>query len=174
MKLSIVTTLYCSAPYIAEYVERMSAAAQKIAKDDYEIVVVNDGSPDDAVEIPVDMQAGDVLFFNGQIVHGSLPNTTTDRFRRSLIGDGRNDAQEEPGDVSEGFGAELLAGDAEVGVRDLVGEGEKVEKVVDPVSGLAGFECVDGGETFVGYEGSQLPLLAGGQADARTVPGWIL
>ena len=42
--------------------------------------------PDDAVEIPVDMQAGDVLFFNGQIVHGSLPNTTTDRFRRSLIG----------------------------------------------------------------------------------------
>jgi phytanoyl-CoA hydroxylase len=32
------------------------------------------------------MQPGDVLFFNGQLVHGSLPNTTTDRFRRSLIG----------------------------------------------------------------------------------------
>ena len=35
---------------------------------------------------PVIMDAGDVLFFNGSLVHGSLPNTTTDRFRRSLIG----------------------------------------------------------------------------------------
>jgi ectoine hydroxylase-related dioxygenase (phytanoyl-CoA dioxygenase family) len=31
------------------------------------------------------MQPGDVLFFHGSLVHGSLPNTTTDRFRRSLI-----------------------------------------------------------------------------------------
>ena len=35
---------------------------------------------------PIIMQAGDVLFFNGQLIHGSLPNTSTDRFRRSLIG----------------------------------------------------------------------------------------
>jgi ectoine hydroxylase-related dioxygenase (phytanoyl-CoA dioxygenase family) len=35
---------------------------------------------------PVIMKAGDVLFFNGQLVHGSYPNITTDRFRRSLIG----------------------------------------------------------------------------------------
>ncbi len=35
---------------------------------------------------PAIMKAGDVLFFNGQIVHGSYQNTTTDRFRRSLIG----------------------------------------------------------------------------------------
>ncbi|MEV5583070.1 phytanoyl-CoA dioxygenase family protein [Streptomyces parvus] len=31
------------------------------------------------------MRPGDVLFFHGSLVHGSLPNTTTDRFRRSLI-----------------------------------------------------------------------------------------
>jgi ectoine hydroxylase-related dioxygenase (phytanoyl-CoA dioxygenase family) len=36
--------------------------------------------------VPVVMQPGDVLFFNGQIVHGSFPNTTADRFRRALIG----------------------------------------------------------------------------------------
>lgn len=36
--------------------------------------------------VPVIMAAGDVLFFNGQLVHGSFPNTSTDRFRRSLIG----------------------------------------------------------------------------------------
>ena len=34
---------------------------------------------------PVLMAAGDVLFFNGSIVHGSFPNTTQDRFRRSLV-----------------------------------------------------------------------------------------
>ena len=36
-----------------------------------------------AVNVP--MKAGDVLFFNGQLVHGSLPNQTANRFRRSLI-----------------------------------------------------------------------------------------
>jgi ectoine hydroxylase-related dioxygenase (phytanoyl-CoA dioxygenase family) len=35
---------------------------------------------------PVPMAAGDVLFFNGALVHGSYPNTTPDRFRRALIG----------------------------------------------------------------------------------------
>jgi ectoine hydroxylase-related dioxygenase (phytanoyl-CoA dioxygenase family) len=34
----------------------------------------------------VEMEPGDVLFFNGALVHGSYPNTTTDRFRRALIG----------------------------------------------------------------------------------------
>ena len=35
---------------------------------------------------PVPMAAGDVLFFNGSLIHGSFPNTTSDRFRRALIG----------------------------------------------------------------------------------------
>lgn len=35
---------------------------------------------------PVIMKAGDVLFFNGQLIHGSYPNTSSNRFRRSLIG----------------------------------------------------------------------------------------
>lgn len=42
--------------------------------------------PEGAEVRPVIMQPGDVLFFNGSMVHGSFPNTTTDRFRRSLIG----------------------------------------------------------------------------------------
>ncbi len=36
--------------------------------------------------IPMVMAPGDLLFFNGQIIHGSLPNTTGDRFRRTLVG----------------------------------------------------------------------------------------
>ena len=36
--------------------------------------------------VPVLMKAGDVLFFNGSLVHGSYPNNSKDRFRRALIG----------------------------------------------------------------------------------------
>ncbi|MBX3051565.1 MAG: phytanoyl-CoA dioxygenase family protein [Caldilineaceae bacterium] len=42
--------------------------------------------PDGMQAEPVLMKAGDVLFFNGQLVHGSFPNTSQGRFRRSLIG----------------------------------------------------------------------------------------
>lgn len=41
--------------------------------------------PPGLAPVPVDMSPGDVLFFNGSLVHGSGPNTTTDRFRRSFI-----------------------------------------------------------------------------------------
>jgi phytanoyl-CoA hydroxylase len=33
----------------------------------------------------VRLKAGDVMFFNGSVVHGSYPNTSKTRFRRSLI-----------------------------------------------------------------------------------------
>lgn len=36
--------------------------------------------------VPVDLASGDVLFFNGSIVHGSYPNTSSTRFRRAYIG----------------------------------------------------------------------------------------
>jgi phytanoyl-CoA hydroxylase len=35
--------------------------------------------------VPVNLKAGDVLFFNGSVIHGSYPNTSKTRFRRSLI-----------------------------------------------------------------------------------------
>jgi phytanoyl-CoA hydroxylase len=41
--------------------------------------------PGDAELAPVIMEPGDVLFFNGSLVHGSKPNRS-DRFRRSLVG----------------------------------------------------------------------------------------
>jgi ectoine hydroxylase-related dioxygenase (phytanoyl-CoA dioxygenase family) len=42
--------------------------------------------PEGVASVPVVMEAGDVLFFNGALVHGSGPNATSDRFRRALIG----------------------------------------------------------------------------------------
>jgi ectoine hydroxylase-related dioxygenase (phytanoyl-CoA dioxygenase family) len=41
--------------------------------------------PEGLEELPVILKAGDVLFFNGSVIHGSYPNSSTDRFRRSLI-----------------------------------------------------------------------------------------
>lgn len=51
MKLSIVGTLFRSAPYIEEFVQRAAAAARQIAGEDFEIVLVNDGSPDDSLDL---------------------------------------------------------------------------------------------------------------------------
>lgn len=41
--------------------------------------------PDSAEETPLLMDAGDVVFFHGKIVHGSYANRTADRWRRSFI-----------------------------------------------------------------------------------------
>lgn len=49
MKLSIVTTLYQSELYIAEFHSRATEVAQTFAAEDYEIIFVNDGSPDDSL-----------------------------------------------------------------------------------------------------------------------------
>ncbi len=50
MKLSIVTTLYKSEPFLERFVDRVNKAVQELAIEDYEIVAVNDGSPDDSVK----------------------------------------------------------------------------------------------------------------------------
>ena len=49
MKLSIVTTLYQSALTIDEFYRRALAAAELIT-DDIELVMVNDGSPDESLD----------------------------------------------------------------------------------------------------------------------------
>ncbi|MGZ4994181.1 MAG: glycosyltransferase family 2 protein [Methylobacter sp.] len=50
MKLSIVTTLYCSSRYIEEFHKRITAEANKVT-DSYEIIFVNDGSSDDSLSV---------------------------------------------------------------------------------------------------------------------------
>ena len=41
--------------------------------------------PPDLEARPLPMAAGDVLFFGGNLIHGSYPNRSADRFRRSFI-----------------------------------------------------------------------------------------
>ena len=50
MDLSIVATMYRSAAYLCEFHDRASAAAKALTQD-YEIILVNDGSPDDALNV---------------------------------------------------------------------------------------------------------------------------
>jgi putative glycosyltransferase len=58
LRLSIVTTLFSSAPHLEEFYRRMTGEAGKIGPD-YEIIFVNDGSPDNSLEIAVGLQARD-------------------------------------------------------------------------------------------------------------------
>ncbi len=53
MRLSIVATLYRSARHLDEFCRRAETAARHIAGEDYEIVLVNDGSPDESLECAV-------------------------------------------------------------------------------------------------------------------------
>jgi putative glycosyltransferase len=59
MKLSIVTTLYKSAPFVQEFYIRAARAAAALT-DDYELLFVNDGSPDDACEQAIALHRQDL------------------------------------------------------------------------------------------------------------------
>ncbi len=43
------------------------------------------GVPAGLEAVPARMKAGDVLFFGGETIHGSTPNSSKDRFRRAFI-----------------------------------------------------------------------------------------
>jgi len=58
MDLSIVTTLYYSAPYIEEFYQRASAATKQITSN-YELIFVDDGSPDNSLEIALSLYKRD-------------------------------------------------------------------------------------------------------------------
>lgn len=59
MKLSIVSTLYHSAPYVQVFHARASRAAKQLAGDEYEIILVNDGSPDNSLDLAVEVARHD-------------------------------------------------------------------------------------------------------------------
>lgn len=58
MDLSIVTTAFCSAPHLDEFYRRSRATAEKITGN-FEIIIVNDGSPDNSLEIALSIFQSD-------------------------------------------------------------------------------------------------------------------
>lgn len=59
MKLSVVATLYQSAAYVTEFHQRVTDAARQLAGDSYEIILVNDGSPDNSLNLAVQLTEAD-------------------------------------------------------------------------------------------------------------------
>ncbi len=58
MQLSIIATMYNSRPYIKEFHERISRTAQLITTD-YELILVDDGSPDTSLSEALELQKTD-------------------------------------------------------------------------------------------------------------------
>lgn len=59
MKLSIVTTLYQSSAYINEFYQRSRLVAHQLVGDEYEIIFVNDGSPDNSLAVAAQLTEHD-------------------------------------------------------------------------------------------------------------------
>lgn len=98
---------------------------------------------------PVRMAAGDVMFFNGSIVHGSFPNTTTDRFRRSLIGH-----------YVEGMADEVAKGYQPLWRMD----GSRLEIDSSEIEGsVCGVWVEKGGEPAIEMVGQELLVRRGGE-----------
>jgi putative glycosyltransferase len=57
-KISVVTSLYRSSTFIVEFFQRMRAAVEKVTHD-AEFIFVNDGSPDDSLEVVLELAKTD-------------------------------------------------------------------------------------------------------------------
>jgi len=58
MKVSVVTTMYRSRSFLAEFYRRALEAVNKLGLT-YEFIFVNDGSPDDSLAVALDIQKSD-------------------------------------------------------------------------------------------------------------------
>lgn len=59
LRLSIVSTLYRSEPYLKEFCARSVAAARSLVGEDFEVILVNDGSPDRSLDLAIDAVKSD-------------------------------------------------------------------------------------------------------------------
>jgi putative glycosyltransferase len=119
MDLSIVSSLYHSAPYLREFHRRASAAAQRLGLD-YEIVLVNDGSPDQSLAIALELQREDprliVIDLSRNFGHYKALMTGLMHTRGDRVFMLDSDLEEDPefllslSEVMDGTGADLVYG----------------------------------------------------------------
>jgi len=116
MTLSIVTTLYNSALYVEEFYVRVCSVAEQITKD-YEIILVNDGSPDNSLEIVLSIYDKDprvrVIDLSRNFGHHKAMMTGLIHARGKLVFLLDSDLEEEP-ELLEQFYQVLKAKDADV------------------------------------------------------------
>lgn len=123
MKLSIVSTLYQSAPYILEFHQRASGAARNLVGEAFEIVLVNDGSPDSSLDLAVELSKSNshviVVDLSRNFGHhkAMMTGLTHARGERVFLID--SDLEEEP-EWLEVFYQQMMADESDVvfGVQD--------------------------------------------------------
>jgi putative glycosyltransferase len=142
MKLSIVSTLYRSAATIEEFYLRAVAAAEKIT-DDIELVLVNDGSPDDSLTRARALYAADprvvVVDLARNFGHHKAMMTGLAHARGDLVFLLDSDLEEEP-ELLAPFYQRLKSGDCDVvyGVQD-----RRRGALFDRTAGALFFSLVD-------------------------------
>lgn len=122
MDISIVTTLYGSSDYIPAFYGRAKAAAEKIT-DRYEIIFVNDGSPDDSLSRSLAVQKADprvtVVDLSRNFGHhkAMMAGLSYAKGKKVFLID--SDLEEEP-ELLESFNKKLTESGADVvyGVQD--------------------------------------------------------
>jgi putative glycosyltransferase len=116
MKLSIVTTLFRSAPFIDEFHRRISAVAGAIT-DDFEIVMVDDGSPDESLQVARRLAAADsrvkVIELSRNFGHHKAMMTGLDAAQGEFVFLIDVDLEEEPELLAQ-FWSTLFREDADV------------------------------------------------------------
>ena len=123
MDLSIVTTLYYSAPYLEEFYDRIRAVAEEIT-DDYEIILVNDGSPDNSLAVALSLHESDervrIIDLSRNFGQHKAMMIGLSHARGQLIFLIDCDLEEEP-ELLGKFHSEIKSSDADVvyGVRDM-------------------------------------------------------
>lgn len=116
MKLSVVTTLYGSARHLAEFHARVTAAVGRVTSD-YEILLINDGSPDDSQEIALKLCEDDphvgLVELSRNFGHHKAMMTGLAHARGDLVMLIDCDL-EEPPELFESFHKTLISHDADV------------------------------------------------------------
>jgi putative glycosyltransferase len=116
MDLSVVTTLYCSEPYLETFYSRMTAAAEAITRD-FEIILVNDGSPDGALDVALSLVERDarvrVIDLSRNFGHHRPIMTGLSHARGNLVFLIDSDLEEDP-ELLEQFYKELTDSGADV------------------------------------------------------------
>ena len=116
MDLSIVTTLYASARHLEEFYARACAAAEGVTSD-FEIILVNDGSPDNSLDIALSIHKRDprvrVIDLSRNFGHHKAMMTGLIHARGELVFLIDSDLEEEP-ELLVPFYQELKAKGAEV------------------------------------------------------------
>lgn len=116
MKISIVTTLYRSAAYVEEFHRRTIEAARQITGE-IELIMVNDGSPDDSLERALKVQRSDprviVLDLSRNFGHYKAIMTGLAHASGELVFLIDSDLEEQPEDLAS-FYERFREGDCDV------------------------------------------------------------